>query len=580
MSRSKYQRSWSRGLRCCLALCLPALLTPGVAGTFVFRDVSDTSLGLWEGEKPVFVYHHGVIRREGVPADRARSTYFHPVYGLDGEVLTDDFPADHYHHRGLFWAWPHVEVGGKEYDLWMLRGVEHRFEKWLAREATGEQAVLSLQNGWYVGPRRVLEERVTVTVHPADERARAVDLQFAWTPVDRAVTLAGAEGKSYGGLTLRFAPRTNTVITTPVGDDSEDLPMTRLAWADLTAQFVGAPGPSGAAILVKETHPDFPPMWLTRHYGVLCLGWPGVDPHTLAPGETARCEYRVWIHRGAATAEALRAAYREYNGQAPRDEAGKNMFFAFDNGVGRGQLSPREQARWLKELGYDGISYSGTGELDARLAAFEEAGLRIFALYVQGRVGESAGYDPGLPAAIDRLKGRNTVIWLTLQGDAGADEAAAVKLISDVADLARAAGLRVALYPHQGFYVATAEHALRLVQRANRKNLGFTINLCHELMAGAQEKLPAVVKAGAAKLFLVSVNGADEGRTVGETIQVLGQGQYDVLGFLRMLDRAGYGGPVGLQAYGVGGDARENLQTSMETWRRYVAERCRSGTDR
>ena len=70
-----------------------------------------------------------------VPADRARSSYVHPLYGLDGEVITDDFPKDHYHHRGLFWAWPHVRVGTEETDLWMLKGIRQQFERWLGREA-------------------------------------------------------------------------------------------------------------------------------------------------------------------------------------------------------------------------------------------------------------------------------------------------------------------------------------------------------------------------------------------------------------------------------------------------------------
>ena len=31
----------------------------------------------------------------------------------DGQVLTEDFPADHLHHRGIFWAWHQVYVGEK-----------------------------------------------------------------------------------------------------------------------------------------------------------------------------------------------------------------------------------------------------------------------------------------------------------------------------------------------------------------------------------------------------------------------------------------------------------------------------------
>ena len=279
---------------------------------FQFAAASTNSLRLSEGKRPVLVYNHGVLLKDGVPADRARSTYVHPLFGLDGEVLTDDFPKDHYHHRGLFWAWPHVLVGTNHYDLWMIKGIEQRFERWLAREAGPGGAVLGVENGWYAGKRKVVKECVWLRVFPASDGARAVDVELVLTPQDQPISLAGAEGKSYGGLTLRFAPRTNTVITTPLGSSAEDLPMTRLAWADLTAAFSGAPAASGAAIFIAPDHPDYPPMWLTRHYGVLCVGWPGIDAQKFPAGEPIRCRYRVWLHRGAAGKPALEQAYAAY----------------------------------------------------------------------------------------------------------------------------------------------------------------------------------------------------------------------------------------------------------------------------
>ena len=85
---------------------------------FRFEAVSDKSLGLWEGDRPVLVYNHGVMSKPSVPATHQRSSYIHPIYGLDGEVLTDDFPADHLDHRGLYWAWPHIKIGSREFDIW------------------------------------------------------------------------------------------------------------------------------------------------------------------------------------------------------------------------------------------------------------------------------------------------------------------------------------------------------------------------------------------------------------------------------------------------------------------------------
>jgi hypothetical protein len=274
--------------------------------------VNEKSLGLWEGDRPVFVYNHGVLTNAGAPADRARSSYLHPIYGLDGEVLTDDFPKDHYHHRGLFWAWPHVRVGDEEFDLWALKGIRTQFERWLKRDAGKQAAVLGVQNGWLVGNRKVVDEQVWMRVWPATAEGQAMDVELTWIPLDKPLTLRGAEGKSYGGLTLRYAPAKETIITTPDGRTREDLTIARLPWADLSAQFAGAPAPSGAAIFIDPAHPDYPPEWLTRHYGCLCVGWPGVKERTFPPGKPIHCRYRVWIHRGAPEAAKLGQAYQDY----------------------------------------------------------------------------------------------------------------------------------------------------------------------------------------------------------------------------------------------------------------------------
>ena len=40
-----------------------------------------------------------------------RANYIHPLYGPDGAILTEDFPPDHLHQRGVFWTWHQVWVG-------------------------------------------------------------------------------------------------------------------------------------------------------------------------------------------------------------------------------------------------------------------------------------------------------------------------------------------------------------------------------------------------------------------------------------------------------------------------------------
>lgn len=292
---------------------------PAEGSGFRLEDLDDKSLKLWDGDAPLLVYNHGPITAEHVPESdprRTRSCYLHPLWGLNGEVLTADFPRDHYHHHGIFWTWPHVGIEGQEYDLWADRGIRQQFVAWLARETGPVAGVIGVENGWFVGDRKVMVERVWIRAYRAVGESRGLDLEFVWIPTDRPVTLWGASGKSYGGLTVRFAPPSAkdpaTTITVPSGPTTGDLPDTPLAWADFTSRFGDFAERSGAAVFVHPEHPDFPPTWLTRHYGPLCIGWPGVDPKTFEPGEVIRLDYRVWIHKGSVETAQIEQAYEAY----------------------------------------------------------------------------------------------------------------------------------------------------------------------------------------------------------------------------------------------------------------------------
>ncbi len=296
---------------------LPATDSAPSPAAFAFTDDKATTLRLTEHDKPVLAYNYGVITNAKVPKTdnrRSRACYIHPLWSVNGEVLTDDFPKDHYHHHGVFWAWPHVEIEGQNHDLWMYKDIVQRTVARLACDAGPLTAVLGVENGWFVGDRKVMIERVWMAVAKATPTSRAIDLDFTWIPIDHPITLRGAEDKSYGGLAIRFAVKDQkkSVITVPSGAPTNDLPETPLPWADMTYPFAGANQPSGAAIFVPRDHPDYPPTWLTRHYGPLCLGWPGVKGRTFLPGEPIHLRYRVWIHSGAVDTAALKAVYDAY----------------------------------------------------------------------------------------------------------------------------------------------------------------------------------------------------------------------------------------------------------------------------
>ncbi|MGD9127262.1 MAG: PmoA family protein [Planctomycetia bacterium] len=291
------------------------------AEPFSLKEKNDRTIVVSDGEKQVLAYNFGeTVCKKLKKTDhrRTRGCYIHPLWDLEGkEVLTDDYPRDHRHHHGIFWTWPHVVIDGEHYNLWIDDGkINDKFVRWIKKEATEDGAVLAVENGWFVDDKKVMKEEVKIKVHPATEDGRPIDLDLTFTPIDKPITLRGADRKSYGGLTVRFLvkPVTKSEIRTVKGLTKKDLPDTRLEWVDLMRKPTedGKITGGGAAVFISPDHPDYPPTWLTRHYGPLCVGYPGVNEKTFEPGTPFTLSYRIFVHDKTFEAEKLGELYDAY----------------------------------------------------------------------------------------------------------------------------------------------------------------------------------------------------------------------------------------------------------------------------
>lgn len=272
------------------------LVAPLVTGEspFAFRETEPGRLELSETGRPVFVYNFGPQLKAGVPEHRRRCCYLHPVWTPSGTIVTDDFPADHYHHRGIFWAWPRVTVGGQTRDLWSLRGVEHRFLRWHAREVFPDRARLEIENGWFTEDRQVLRERVAITAHRARGTTRRMEFSLILDPLE-PLRIAGEpdQHKGYGGFSIRFGPRRETLLHTDTGIEQRDSDMARHAWAELEGDFGGRR--ASVRIEIDPGHPGYPNGWCLRHYGFLGVNYPGLETRTLNPGRPLGLSYHVVV---------------------------------------------------------------------------------------------------------------------------------------------------------------------------------------------------------------------------------------------------------------------------------------------
>ncbi|MBM3812011.1 MAG: hypothetical protein FJW20_10305 [Acidimicrobiia bacterium] len=266
------------------ALWLVSLLP--LAAQVEWKELSGGRIQLLENGSPVLSYNAGVQLAAGAPDDRARCCYIHPVWSPAGVVVTDDFPADHYHHRGLFWAWPQIVVDGKRLDSWMLRGVAPAFVK--LHKAEG--AELQVENAWMMGDRKLLREMVTIR-HLKTGHFR---LELELTPlVDLKLVGAPEAGKGYGGLSTRFAAREGTAMRSSEGEVRKDEDLTPHAWAEFEATYQGRR--ARLRITPDPSNPGEPNPWCLRFYGFLGSSWPARTPVEMKAGSNWKLVYDVEV---------------------------------------------------------------------------------------------------------------------------------------------------------------------------------------------------------------------------------------------------------------------------------------------
>ena len=281
--------------------------------------------GYWftDGDAKVLFYQ---AERKAMPdGQAARSNYFHPLYDLDGNVLTEDFPKDHIHHRGIFWAWHQVRINGASVqDQWV-----NRDSFWTVRDAAmasdDHSASLMLRVAWESpsftdgkGQRRpFVEERSVTRVHRAAQGIRKIDFHQQLTALVDGVEIGGSEdAKGYGGFSYRVVMPPDIRFTgaqgvvTPTENAVGASP-----WMDVSGTFGGS-GKSGLTVLTHPSTTGFPQPWILRARGSMQNAvYPGRQAVAIPRDRPVILRYRIVLHRGELAAADIGRLQAEYAGE-------------------------------------------------------------------------------------------------------------------------------------------------------------------------------------------------------------------------------------------------------------------------
>lgn len=282
-----------------------ASVSPGQASEGRMRVVKmDEGYQFFEAGAPVLFYR--TAPKATAEGKYPRTNYCHPLYGLDGRVLTEDFPKDHPHHRGIFWGWHQTYVGNTpvgdswacEDFIWDIRTVQILPPQQTSAALRAD--VYWKSSRWKNGREPFAKEAVTIRVHQVADDTRVIDFDIEILALEEGLRIGGSNDvKGYGGFSTRIVLPPDirmSDLNGPVTPKNEAVAAGD--WMNFSATFGAAA--SNFAILVHPSNPGHPRQWILRaSASAQNVAYPGREPTPISTTKPLVLRYRLVLHKNA-----------------------------------------------------------------------------------------------------------------------------------------------------------------------------------------------------------------------------------------------------------------------------------------
>ncbi len=203
-----------------------------------------------------------------------RCNYIHPLWGVDGTVLTEDFPADHLHHRGVFWAWHQLWIGDQQIgDPWALIDFVQditQTEFKILKNGSGELKVEVdwKSEKWKKQDKKIpyLKENTTIVIHQKKDNYRKIDFEISLLALEENLKIGGSENeKGYSGFSVRMVLPEDVIFTGSAGDiKPETLAVKSEGYINISGSLLDGNKNGGVVIIDNPDNPGYPQNWILR----------------------------------------------------------------------------------------------------------------------------------------------------------------------------------------------------------------------------------------------------------------------------------------------------------------------------
>ena len=277
-------------------------------------QIKDSGVLFKEGSDSILFYQTAHKELNGT---YKRSNYIHPLYTLDGEVFTEDFPSDHLHHRGVFWAWHQLYVGYKRIgDGWLIKDFKWQVLSVEELKKKGKQKRVKAHIIWKSplwldengNEKPLVSEHTTITVFPKTENYRQIDIEISLIAQEPNLRIGGSEDeKGYGGFSTRIRLDKDMIFTSSTGQvEPQQRPMEAEGWIDISGALGHHNLVAGITILSHHKNPGYPNPWILRQKGSMqnaVYPHPGNKAVILSDIEPIILRYRILVHNGLKASE-------------------------------------------------------------------------------------------------------------------------------------------------------------------------------------------------------------------------------------------------------------------------------------
>jgi len=268
-----------------------------------------------EGKDSIFYYQKTTKDKNG---EYARCNYIHPLYGPDGSTLTEDFPADHLHHRGIFWAWHQILINNKLIsDGWELKNFQQKVTsiEFMLKKGTGFLNITAEWKSplWENGTKAYLKEDTQITIHPKTENFRRIDFEIHLKALTDRLSIGGSDDeKGYSGFSTRLKLPADVLFTDEKGTVE---PMNTAVEAgnamNVSGSFLGGGKQGGVVIWSDPSNPAPSASWILRKAGsAQNAAFPGRKPVAIPFDQPLVLKYSLLVYQDSMSQKQIKKAVK------------------------------------------------------------------------------------------------------------------------------------------------------------------------------------------------------------------------------------------------------------------------------